>query len=47
MKKIMNYANKISVNNVVIVGEEEVETKTIKVKNMVTGEQRSLDIKGF
>ncbi|MGL4453181.1 MAG: histidine--tRNA ligase [Sarcina sp.] len=47
MKKIMNYANKIGVENVILVGEEEVKNNIIKVKNMNTGEQSSLESEAF
>jgi histidyl-tRNA synthetase len=35
----MNYANKLGINKVVLIGEEEVEKKEVKIKDMVTGEQ--------
>jgi histidyl-tRNA synthetase len=39
LKKKMNYANKLGINKVVLIGEEEVEKKEVKIKDMVTGEQ--------
>lgn len=38
LKKIMEYANKASFDKVIIVGEEEVKSGEVKVKNMKTGE---------
>ena len=38
VKKKMNYANKIGVKNVIIIGDEEVSTGNLKVKNMITGD---------
>lgn len=37
LKKKMNYANKIGVENVILIGEEEVENNEIRIKNMKTG----------
>ena len=39
----MNYANKLDINNVIIIGEDEVEMKEVKIKNMITGESRNID----
>ena len=39
MKKKMNYANKLGVPNVIIIGEDEVAQGKVMVKNMETGEQ--------
>lgn len=39
MKKQMNYANKRNIPFVVVVGEEELNSKTYSLKNMLTGEQ--------
>ncbi|SHK25057.1 histidyl-tRNA synthetase [Clostridium cavendishii DSM 21758] len=38
-KKKLNYANKIGVKNVVIVGEDEVKSGNVLIKNMFTGSQ--------
>ena len=43
LKKKMNYANKLDINNVIIIGEDEVEMKEVKIKNMITGESRNID----
>ena len=42
-KKKMEYANKIGVPYLVIIGEEEAKTKLYSLKDMVSGEQKSLD----
>ena len=44
MKKQMNYANDRLIPYVAIVGENEVRTDTIALKNMVTGEQQTLSV---
>lgn len=44
-RKKLNYANKLGVPYVAIVGEEEEKTKTVALKNMLTGEQELVDIK--
>ncbi|MFO8002062.1 MAG: histidine--tRNA ligase [Marinilabilia sp.] len=42
MKKQMNYANRKNIAYVGLVGEEEMKTGTITLKNMETGEQQSV-----
>lgn len=42
-KKKMEYANKIGVPYLVIIGEEEAKTKLYSLKDMASGEQKSLD----
>ena len=42
MKKQMGYANNHSIPFVAIIGEQEIADGTIAVKNMVTGEQKSM-----
>jgi histidyl-tRNA synthetase len=42
LKKKMNYANKLGINKVVLIGEEEVEKREVKIKDMITGEQTVL-----
>ena len=44
MKKQMNYANDRHTPYVAIVGEQEMEAGTIALKNMTTGEQRTVTI---
>ena len=39
----MNYANKIGVNNVILIGEEEVRENKIKIKNMNLGETKIIN----
>lgn len=45
LKKKMNYANKIEVSNVILIGEEELEKKEVKLKNMNLGESKNIDYK--
>ena len=41
-KKIMNYANKIDAKNIILVGEEEMKSGVVSIKNMISGEQRTV-----
>ena len=43
LKKQMNYANNNNIPFVVLAGEQEVNSNTFTLKNMKTGEQRSVD----
>lgn len=45
-KKKLNYANKIGVPYVAIIGEDEIAKKKISLKNMGTGEQILVDVDG-
>jgi histidyl-tRNA synthetase len=50
MKKQMNYANNTGVSFVVLIGENEINTRTASVKNMSTGEQKEVkfeELKNF
>ena len=42
LKKKMNYANKFSIPNVIIIGEEEEANRSINLKDMTTGLQSSI-----
>ncbi|AJR03868.1 histidine--tRNA ligase [Siansivirga zeaxanthinifaciens] len=44
MKKQMNHANKRNIPFVVLVGEEEINSETYSLKNMITGEQLKVDL---
>lgn len=44
MKKQMTYANALNIPYVAFVGEEEVNNKTVNLKNMATGEQKALTL---
>lgn len=44
MKKQMEFANKKNIPFVVLLGEEEISSETLTVKNMLTGEQLKLSI---
>ena len=43
-KAKMNYANKLGIPFVAFLGEDEVRAGKVTVKNMLTGEQESLDL---
>ena len=43
LKKKMNYANKIGVNNIILIGEEEIESKLVKIKNMNSGKSENIN----
>ena len=43
-KSKMNYADKIGVGNIIIVGEDEKSVSELVVKNMTTGEQKKINI---
>ncbi|HCW52758.1 MAG TPA: histidine--tRNA ligase [Clostridium sp.] len=45
LKKKMNYANKMGVRNVILIGEDEVKNNVVSVKNMETGESINIDYK--
>jgi len=47
MKKQMSYANAKAIPYVVIVGEEEMNTGDLSVKNMETGEQQKIAFEQF
>ena len=40
----MKYADKLQIPYVVIIGEEEAEKNVVKVKNMVTREQKEMSL---
>ena len=44
MKKQMNYANERKIPFVALVGESELESGTVAVRNMESGEQENLTI---
>lgn len=43
IKAKMKYADKLEIPYVVVIGDEEIESKKIKLKNMTTGEEIELD----
>lgn len=47
MKKQMGYADKKGIPFVAIVGEDELASRMVTLKNMVTGEQQSLSLAGL
>ena len=44
LKKKMIYANKLSIPNVIIIGEEEENNRTINIKDMNTGLQNTFKL---
>ena len=44
LKKQMNYANKKNIPYVILIGEEEVNSNTMTIKNMNTGEQNRISV---
>lgn len=45
LKKKLNYANKLEIPYVILLGEEEEANKSINIKNMITGKQETLKFK--
>ncbi len=43
----LRYADKIGAKFIIIVGDEEAKTGTLKIKNMVTGEQKTVTLEYF
>ncbi len=44
LKKSMNFANKMNIPYVIVIGEDEVQTKTIKLKEMSTGNVKEFSL---
>jgi len=44
LKKKLNYANKLGIPNVILIGEDEVLNKQVKIKNMASGEEKVINI---
>lgn len=44
LKKNLSYANNNNINNVVLIGQQEVETNTVTLKDMTSGQQETLSI---
>ena len=42
--KKFKYADKLNVKYVIVIGEEEVKNNVVTLKNMLTGEQNTLEI---
>ena len=43
-KKLMNYADKIKVSKIAIIGENDLKENKITIKDMVSGNQELVDI---
>lgn len=44
LKKKLNYANKLGIPNVILIGEDEVLNKQVKIKDMVSGKESVVNI---
>ncbi|NSB14266.1 histidine--tRNA ligase [Clostridium beijerinckii] len=44
LKKKLNYANKLGIQKVILVGEDEVISKQVKIKDMINGEEKVISI---
>lgn len=42
IKKKMNFANKLNINKVILIGEDEASSRELTIKNMETGEQTKI-----
>ena len=40
----MKYADKIGAKNLLVIGEEELNTNSAKIKNMKTGEEKQVSL---
>lgn len=47
MKKQMKYANDRGIPNVILIGSKEIEENTLTIKDMVSGEQETIEIEQF
>ena len=45
LKAKMKYADKLQIPYVIVVGEDEIETGKVKIKNMETGEEKEWNFK--
>lgn len=45
LKKKLSYANKLNINNVIFIGESEVDNNEIKIKKMISGEEKFINYK--
>lgn len=44
ISKQLDYANKTGAKNVIVVGEEEIRKKAVKIKDMATGKEKTVEI---
>ncbi|MGN1096522.1 MAG: His/Gly/Thr/Pro-type tRNA ligase C-terminal domain-containing protein [Christensenellales bacterium] len=44
VKAQMKYANKIEAKSVIVVGDDEISSRKVRIKNMQTGEETETDI---
>ncbi|NRY00867.1 histidyl-tRNA synthetase [Clostridium beijerinckii] len=44
LKKKLNYANKLGIQKVILIGEDEVISKQVKIKDMISGEEKVISI---
>lgn len=45
LKKKLNYANKLGIPKVILIGEDEVNKDEIKIKDMITGDEEKVNLK--
>ena len=43
----MKYADKLEIPNVIVIGEDEVNTGIVKIKNMITGNEQESKIENI
>ena len=46
-KKLMNYADKIKVPKIIIIGANDLEEGKVTIKDMVSGDQELMDIENI
>lgn len=47
LKKAMNIANREKINKVIIIGEDEIKSSSVTIKNMITGDQAIVKIENL
>ena len=47
LKAKMKYADKLEIPNVIVIGEDEVNTGIVKIKNMITGNEQESKIENI
>jgi len=47
LKAKMKYADKLEIPNVIVIGEDEVNTRIVKIKNMITGNEQESKIENI
>ena len=47
LKNKLNYANKMGINYVIIIGEDEVKSNTVCFKDMISGKQENIPMENI